>query len=71
MELAFSSLFPSGPHYSPLSSLVLPSSSSSSALQPTLRALPPPAVGSRERFSNSQAAEDREGGAAGAHHQGE
>lgn len=71
MELAFSSLFPFGPHYSPLSFLVLPSSPSSSALQRTVRALPPPAVSSGERFSNSQAAEDGEGGAAGAHHQGE
>lgn len=71
MELAFSSLFPFGPHYSPLSFLVPPSSSASSAFHRTARALPPPAGGSRERFSHSQAAEDREGDAAGAHHQGE
>lgn len=71
MELAFSSLFPFGPHYSPLSSLVLPSSSSPQVLQPTVRALPPPAAGSCERFSDSQTAEDWESGTAGAHHQGE
>lgn len=71
MELAFSSLFPFGPHYSPLSFLVPPSSPSSSAFRCSVRALPPPAGSRCERFSHSQAAEDREGDAVGAHHQGE
>lgn len=70
MELAFSSLFQFGPHYSPLAFLFLPASPSSSALECTVRALPPPAVSSGERFSDSKAAEDGEGGAAGAHYQG-
>lgn len=71
MELAFCSLSPFGCHYSPLSFLVLCISPSSSALRRVARALPPPAVGGCERFSNSQAAENWEGEGASAHHQGE
>lgn len=73
MELAFSSLVPFGPHYSPLSFFVtLPSLPLSlSAFCCAVGALPPPAACSCKRLSNSQAAEDGEGGATSAHRQGE
>lgn len=58
--------YPPGPHYSALSS-----SSSSSALHPSPRELPPPAGSRREGLSNSPAPEDGQSGAAGAHRQGE
>ena len=57
--------------FTPLTARSPFSSSSSSASQPTLRALPPPAGSGRQRLSGSQVAEDGESGAAGAHHQGE
>ena len=67
MELAFSSVFPTGPHYfTPL----ITRSSSCSAFQLKVRALLPSAVSGCERLSDAQAAEDGESGTAGAHHQG-